>query len=197
MHLSALMKQKPYEHVVYVLRRHWLTFMPTTVIFLVLLPLPWAVFFLFDTLFPTFLQGPLVFILATLVTSIYYVGTVLFFYSHFVEFYLDTTIITNDRVIDAEQHGLFSRSISEVDLYRVQDVTTNMHGFLATIFDYGDVIIKTASEAGTVVAQAVAHPNKIRKDLIHLSFEDAKFHPAHRTQAPHSPNPDNATLPTH
>ena len=54
--------------------------------------------------------------------------------------------MTNDRIVDIEQHGLFSRTISEVDLFRIQDVTVDIHGIIATLLNYGNLTVKTASD---------------------------------------------------
>ena len=78
--------------------------------------------------------------------SIYYLFTILFFFHSFVDFYLDVWIITNKRIINIEQMGLFARIISEQKLSRVQDVTSEVKGILETIFGFGHVFIQTAGE---------------------------------------------------
>ena len=100
----------------------------------------------------------------------------LFFFVRFIDYYLDLWIITNDRIVDIEQHNLFSRSVTELDLFRIQDVTADMHGFFATIFNYGNVLVKTASSNTHIIFYNVSQPNRIREHLIHLSEEDRKYH---------------------
>ena len=39
-------------------------------------------------------------------------------------------IITNDRILDIEQHGLFARTVSELRLHRVQDVTAEIKALI-------------------------------------------------------------------
>ncbi len=174
--ISALIKQKSYERVEHVLRRHPVTFIPQTAMFITLAAVPIALYFLFNNLYPTILNGDIVYPIAVLVGSMYFLSIFLFFFAQFITFYLDVWIITNDRIIDVEQVSLFSRSISEVDLFRIQDVTSQTHGFFATFFKYGDVEVKTASMNVDIIARNVPHPNKIREHLIHLSHEDRKYH---------------------
>ena len=177
MHISALIKQKSYEHIEYVLRRHPITFLPILFLFLVLAAIPPVLYYMINFLFPLlFNGGGVVYPLAILLASTYYLSIFLFFYARFIDYYLDMWIVTNDRIMDVEQLNLFSRTISELDLFRIQDVTTDVHGFFATVFHYGDVSVKTASQNINIVFRQVPSPNKIREDLIHLSHEDRKYH---------------------
>ncbi|HOX60517.1 MAG TPA: PH domain-containing protein [Candidatus Magasanikbacteria bacterium] len=174
--ISHLIKQKDYEKVLFVLRRHPITFVPQIILFIILLSVPFVMYFLFQNLYTNFFNNTILEPISVLVASAYYLGVLLFFYGQFIDFYLDLWIVTNDRVVDIEQKGLFARTISEVDLYRIQDVTTEIHGFIGTIFNYGDVIIKTASNNSEVVFIDVADPNFLRHKLIEMSQEDRKYH---------------------
>ncbi|PIT86248.1 MAG: hypothetical protein COU33_04240 [Candidatus Magasanikbacteria bacterium CG10_big_fil_rev_8_21_14_0_10_43_6] len=176
MRVSHLIKQKSYERVVHVLRRHPLTFIPKILLFIVLAVVPLAVYGMIDNLFPTLFSSDAVFALAILGGSAYSLGVLLFFYQQFIVFYLDMWVVTNDRIVDVEQLGLFSRTISELDLFRIQDVTTDVHGLFPTLFHYGRVTVKTASSNINIVFFDVARPNDIREELIQLSHEDRKFH---------------------
>lgn len=176
MNLGELIKQKSYETVVYRIRRHPLTFIPIVALFLLLLLVPIAVYFLFASLFPAVLSGPRTYPLIVLLMSAYTLTMYLLFYVRFLDYYLDLWIVTNDRIVDIEQHNLFSRSVTELDLFRIQDVTVETHGIFATLFKYGDVMVKTASSNSHIVFFAVPEPNKIREELIRLSDEDRKYH---------------------
>jgi membrane protein YdbS with pleckstrin-like domain len=151
-------------------------FVPTVTLFIILLAVPFAFYFLINALYPAMWASTTIFPLGVLCASVYYLSIFLFFYSQFIEFYLDIWIVTNDRIIDIEQEGLFARTISELDLYRIQDVTTEVNGVFPTFFHYGNVIIKTASSNSHVTFRHVSHPNEIRQALIQLSESDRKFH---------------------
>ncbi len=176
MHLAELIKQKSYEKVIYRLRRHPITFIPIIFLSLVLFLVPVALYFLVENLFPTFFQGPLAYPISVLIGSTYMLSMYLFFYVRFLDYYLDVWIVTNDRIIDIEQHGLFSRTTTELDLFRIQDVTVEMRGFFSTIFNYGRIHIKTASINTDIIFKNVSEPNKVREDLIHFADEDRKYH---------------------
>jgi len=176
MDIQHLIKQKPYEHIVHVLRRHPLTFLPEFFLFLVLAFIPIVLVLLANATFPIILTNEIPFTIFVLGTSAYYIAILVFFFTQFIDFYLDIWVVTNDRIIDVEQFGLFARTISELDLFRIQDVTTDIHGFFHTLFKFGSVSVKTASDNKSIVFKNVNDPNRIREELISLSHEDKKYH---------------------
>ena len=177
--LSHLIRQKSYEKIEYMLRRHPITFVPQIFLLLILMIVPFVVYLLINNLYPTLLDpmtSDIIFPIAVLVASIYYLGVYLFFYFQFIEFYLDIWIVTNDRIVDIDQKGLFSNTVSELDLYRVQDVTVETNGLFPSIFKYGNVNVKTASQNLGIIFHNVSNPNEIREALIQLSDADRKNH---------------------
>lgn len=176
MNLSDVIRQKSYERIEYKLRRHPITFVPIFVLFVVLLSAPIGLYFLLNALFPTIIYSTIGFPIIVLFGSSYYLSNYLFFYVQFIDYYLDVWIITNDRIVDIEQHGLFTKTITELDLFRIQDVTVEINGIFPTLFDYGNLTVQTASSNTHIIFYNIAHPNEIRRELIHLSDEDRKFH---------------------
>lgn len=71
---------------------------------------------------------------------------------------LDMFIITDSRVIGIEQLSVLSRSVSECGLDRVQEVNAHTAGVLQTIFNYGDVHIRTASETSNMIVKYAPDP---------------------------------------
>lgn len=185
MHLSTLIKQKSYEKVVYVLRRDPITFVPQFILFLILCLIPVLGYFFLNTYMPAFLEGAVSFPLLVLAASVFYLSILLFLYSEFTVFYLDVSIVTNDRIVEMEQLGLFSRTISELELFRIQDVTSEVNGFFPSIFHYGNVLIKTASENNNIIFHNIKNPEKIREDLLRLAHEDRKYHMGTATNDEH------------
>lgn len=176
MHLSDLIRQKSYEKVIYRLRRHPITFVPIAALFVVLALVPLFLYGLVVIVFPDLLIGPVSYPLLVLLGSLYLLTMYLFFYVRFLEYYLDVWVVTNDRIVDIEQFGLFSRTVTELDLFRIQDATVEMHGVFPTIFNYGDIHVKTASTNMDIIFRNVPNPNVIREHLIELSKEDRKYH---------------------
>ena len=78
-------------------------------------------------------------------------------------YYLDVLVITNKRVIDIEQLGLFARDIVEVRMENVEDVKTEVLGLIASLLDIGNVYIQTAAESREVIIKNIPNPHKLRE----------------------------------
>jgi hypothetical protein len=176
MHLSHFINQKPYEKIVHKVRRDFVTFIPTILLFIILLIAPLGFRWFIITAYPTFLENATVVTVATICTSIYYLCVVLFFYTEFIGFYLDLLIITNDRILHINQISLFSRSIAEMDLFQTQDVISEIHGFFPSLFKYGKLIIQNASATTKFQSYDVPNPHKLRELILELATQDRKFH---------------------
>lgn len=61
------------------------------------------------------------------------------------EWWNDIYILTNQRLIDIDQKQLFHRTVAEVPLENLQDVTFEVRGIFPTLLNYGNVEIQTAS----------------------------------------------------
>ena len=59
-------------------------------------------------------------------------------------YYYTYLIVTNLKLIEIEQKGLFNRNTSTLELIRVEDVKGLVRGVLATFLRYGDVLVETA-----------------------------------------------------
>jgi membrane protein YdbS with pleckstrin-like domain len=96
--------------------------------------------------------------------------------TQFTDYYLDTWIVTNERIINIEQKGLFSRITSELHLNEVQDVTSETHGFLETFLTYGDVYIQTAATRERFNFKNVDNPTEVKAAIIRLVQADKVRH---------------------
>ncbi len=179
MNVAKLFNQKSYEKVEHIIRRHWITFIPIIIFLIVLTVLPIGVYFLLTNSLNIYLQNQIYFTAGVLLGSVYYLSVILFFYTSFVEFHLDLWIVTNDRLLDIEQKTLFARTISEVDLFQVQDITSEVHGIFPSIFNYGNIILQTAGAVPKFTFRSVANPNKLREVILNLAAEDKKYHEKH------------------
>lgn len=177
MHLSHFVKQKPAEHVIFILRRHWITFLSTIVVFIILAALPFGVAYGAKMLFPEMIWSEsAAYPVIVLIGSLYCLFTLLFFYIRFIDYYLDLWIVTNERIVDIAQEGLFARNITEFELGRIQDVTTNVHGVLNTILHFGNLVVTTASSTNSIIFHQISNPDHVREELIRLAAEYRKRH---------------------
>lgn len=77
-------------------------------------------------------------------------------------------IITNQRVIKIDQNGLFNREISEAEIERIQEISTEIKGPIRTIFNFGRVKIQTASSYGRVDLEDVVDPYDIQQEIVRV-----------------------------
>lgn len=135
------------EKILLVIRKHWFVIASELVVFTILLALPMVFILLIPPLFAQFnlkseLAGPLI----NFVLSLYLLVPLAYLFLMWMDYYLDMWIITNERIIDIEQRGLFNREISEIPLHRIQDVTIQMAGIVETLLRFGTIKIQTAGE---------------------------------------------------
>ena len=166
--IYRLPNKLPGEKVIKVVRRDVFILLQKVVLFFGLVILPLVFFYLVIMPQQSIMQGPVSYPLLVLITSAYYLFVWLFFFFSFIDYYLDVWVITNERIIDVEQRGFFSRTISEHKLFRIQDVTSDVKGVFQTLLRFGDVHVQTAGSNPRFHFDDVPHPNQIRDTIIKL-----------------------------
>lgn len=158
----------PEEVILLLQRRHWylifgriarwavLSFLPLLVIFLLG---RFTEGFSFD---PTTVTGAAI----TLGVSAYLLIVWLLFFQDWVDFYLDSMILTNERVVRIEQRGIFNRVVSQLTLDRIQDVTTETKGILPTFLGFGTLTIETAGEQENFVFDSMPNVAAVQAQLL-------------------------------
>ncbi len=98
-----------------------------------------------------------------------------------VDYHLDIWIVTSSRIVNIEQKGFFSRTVSELDYSHIQDVTSNIEGILHTALNYGDVNIQTAGTHGHFIFRNIPKPEKMKTLVMHLHRQalTKKTHPTY------------------
>ena len=77
--------------------------------------------------------------------------------------YFSFYIVTNERLRQTRQKGLFNRSVVDLELGNIVNMSYGVHGMFATMFDYGAILIQT--EAGDLVLSMVSHPETVYNEL--------------------------------
>lgn len=151
-----LQSLKPEEEAIAVIHKHWTRLMPAIARILV------------ACIIPSFF---LKYILASKTASFVYLAfigvLILYFIYSWVVYYFDVFVITDQRVIDIQQTGIFRRSVVEAPMSRIQDVTYNIAGFFATLFNYGRVTVRTASNS-EVTMDSVSNPEEVHEIIVEL-----------------------------
>ena len=152
------------EHVVCEIRRHWYVLLVESFFLALLFLVPWVVFFGLDTSGFSFSggEGSLFFFASAAWLFFIWIAFMIIW----TNYYLDVWIVTSKRILDIEQHGLFSRDMSEFRLDRIQDVTIEVKGILPTLLRFGDIHVQTAGEAREFIIKSIPRPYRVRDIII-------------------------------
>lgn len=89
-------------------------------------------------------------------------------------------IVTDQRLIQITQKGLFKRSMVALGLDQVQMVNYEINGFIETVFGFGTMVLQTF--VGSLTIHDVHHPAKIQKELLH-TLRDLGYNAASQASA--------------
>lgn len=164
--------QKKGERIMLVSHRHWFNICIQFVLVLAILVLFIVAYASVPVLFPevkTIYAGVFNFF-----ASLFLMLVWVFAFTIWIDYYLDVWIITDKRIVNVEQRGLFNRQVSELEHIRVQDVTTDVEGFFPTFLNYGNVFIQTAAEKERFTFRSVPNPYAIKDLIMKLQKAQAK-----------------------
>ena len=159
--------KKKNEDIIMIIRRHWLTFIFQFILIVIGFVFIFVMHFVITEFMPEILteQGQsILFFVETFLAMILWLIAFIFW----IDYYFDVWIITDHRIVDIEQLGLFKRNVSELEHSKIQDVTTEIHGILPTLLKYGFVYVQTAGKKTRFIFKEVPRPMMIRKMILQL-----------------------------
>ncbi len=165
--------QKTYENIILLLRRHYLFLLAILFMFFFLGILP-IIGYILITRFVVINQDiqQLIYFLI----SVYYLFWLYGLFYSLTDYLLDVWIVTDHRIVDMKQNGLFSQDIAETRLSNVQDVSVSIKGVLATLFSFGNVIIQTAGAKQIFEFQQISNPVRVKDTILRLFDEFSRTH---------------------
>lgn len=146
------------EEIIVFIRRDLITNFPwvVTAVFLAFLPLlliPFLPNLLSIISIPSSFQ--------TFAILFYYLALFGYILLNFSLWHFHVSLVTSERIIDIDIHGIVLRDVAEVRIEQIQDVSYSQNGFLRSLFDYGDVTIQTAGTEANVEFDKAPKPAKI------------------------------------
>lgn len=169
------------EKVILVLHRHWFVFVRSVFLLVLLGGAPVVVAAVWSHIAHWQLAtDSLGFGLLVIASTVFYLFLWELIYGFWLDYYLDFFIVTNKRVVDIEQSGLFGRTVAEERLYRIQDVTSDTQGILPTLLRFGNVYIQTAGKTERFIFEQVPDPERVAKAILAMTdqIDDRLEHPA-------------------
>lgn len=157
--------QRSNEEIVTILKKHWLLIssfiirgIACLVLGLLLLSVPNVASYLAHS---------------TVLALIYTLWMI--FWSSYIIYYVmnwqnDRFIVTNQRIVEIDQQGAFSRKIVEIELSRIQDIHHEINGFWASISNIGNLHISSGGQKDMVM-EGMARPAEIQEMLTQLISE--------------------------
>ena len=154
--VMAFSEQNDGEQIFLAARSHWLTNLSWIFMFVIMIFVPFFFgYFSFLNFFPVQYRAAAV--------LFWYLITFISAFEKFLSWYFDLYLITNKRVVDIDFNNLLNKHFGQADLDDIQDVSSSVKGILGTFFNFGDVLIQTASEVNQINFTKVPNPDKIIK----------------------------------
>ena len=161
------------EQVILFLRRHWFIFLRRLIFVILSIIVLVLIYAFFNFLESGFAQSDYY----NLLLFAESLGTLFIwnlFFILWIDFYLDAWIVTNERIINISQKGFFNRDISELRLTKIQDVTSEIVGFVPTILGYGNIYVQTAAETERFTFHQIPDPNEVKNIIVRLQEKERK-----------------------
>lgn len=158
------------ERIVLRIHRHWFILLTQALPLILLLFLPILVRggLSLTGIAPLFSLGEHPQKLVTLLSAAWALFMWVTLFLVWTDYYLDVLVVTNKRVIDIEQKGIFSREVAAFRLDRIQDVTVNISGVIATFLEFGNIHIQTAGETADIIVRGIPNPHRVRETISRL-----------------------------
>lgn len=159
------------ERVEAVIRKHWLVLLGDSIGLIIIYIIPFIIYWYFfdsaitiDFFIDQIYYNPTPSVLVFAVSAWTLLAWAKLF-SIWTDYYLDVWFITNRRIVDIEQKGFFNRDVSTFRMERIQDVTVEINGIIATLLNFGNIHVQTAGESQEFIIKGIARPKHV-KDII-------------------------------
>jgi len=105
--------------------------------------------------------------------SVYFIGLacgfavgVVLFLPAWINWHFSVFIVTDQRLIQITQKGLFSRSVVDMGLGQIQMINYQVSGLIQTMLGFGTIMMQTY--VGDLVIHEIPHPAAIQKKLLEV-----------------------------
>lgn len=96
------------------------------------------------------------------------IGVIKILYGYML-WHFSVYIVTNQRIRQVKQSGLFKRTVVDLGLNKIQTVSYNIPGIFGGMFGYGTLLIQT--QVGDMMIKTVSHPEEIYNKLQNIIGE--------------------------
>lgn len=154
----------PREQIIKKIRRYYLTYFWHWLLVFIFIATP---FFFMFVLFSWGKWGVGIFI-ALMVLGLLILVRGLFFWRK------NVTLVSTERVLKIEQHGLLSKTVTDLGFYNIRSVSYKIKGFWPTILRYGKIVIETNDDKKNLEILAVKKPAEVTETITLLQQKQLK-----------------------
>lgn len=113
----------------------------------------------------------------------WYLGLFFFAIQNLLLWFYNVYIVTDERIIDVDFFGLLYKNVNATQIRKIEDVNYSQVGMMASVFNFGNVVIQTAaeqrsddtSEEGSAFTfGAVSNPDRVVKVISELMEQEEK-----------------------
>ena len=155
--------QLPNETVLLATRRHWFVLFISMLLVVLLILFPFIIHYLLAS---QSWNNENIESLFKLLVSIYLLFVWNLAFYNIVLYSLNTLIITDKRIVENKQLGLFKNVVNEIELDKVQDVSVKIYGPIASFLDYGDIEVQSAGATNKFFFTQFPNPQEIKKTIL-------------------------------
>lgn len=145
------------ENIIRIIHKQWASFIVPS--FKILLG--FSVPFFFSAFLFSFKWGLLIFIILFVIALVYAVDI-------WMKWYFDLFVLTNYRILNIDQKGIFTREVSEVTYKNVQGVNYELTGIFAMLFNYGTVKIQAIGIKNLIKIESVENPKNLQELILEI-----------------------------
>ncbi len=80
---------------------------------------------------------------------------------NFLSWFFNVGVITSERVVDIDFHMVLYKEVTATRLGKIEDITAKTGGYIASLFDFGNVFIQTAGTQANIEFINIPHPSKV------------------------------------
>ena len=91
-----------------------------------------------------------------------------------VVYWSNRLVLMDDEIRQTLQKGLLNRKISSLGLANIEDVTIEQKGFMATLFNYGTLLIETAGEQSCRYGKQLLVQHAVQSDGARVELSDGR-----------------------
>lgn len=153
------------EYIIFEVRKHWFILLQSMFFSLLALLAPIFMYAIISALPIEFISEHNPIILFLFLYSIWFLMVWIFIFVSWTNYYLDVWILTNKNLIDIEQIDIFHREIATMRLSKIQDVKSEVKGFVQTFFNFGSLTVQTSGLDKEFVIRGIENPNNVREQI--------------------------------